>query len=72
MDAAPREARFAAAVGAFGQLLRGGRYTGDYGYDDVIALAQGARGDDPFGYRAEFVNLVRLAQSAAALEPLGR
>ncbi|MCY4450921.1 MAG: von Willebrand factor type A domain-containing protein [Immundisolibacterales bacterium] len=72
LDTAPREARFAAAVAAFGQLLRGGRYTGDYGYDDVIALAQGARGDDPFGYRAELVNLVRLAQSAAALEPLGQ
>ena len=70
VDSAPREARFAAAVAGFGQLLRGGRHTGDYGYDDVIALAQGARGDDPFGYRAEFISLVRLAQSAAALEPL--
>ena len=70
VEAAPREARFAAAVAGFGQILRGGRYTGDYGYDDVIALARGARGDDPFGYRAEFINLVRLAQSAAAMEPL--
>ncbi len=70
VGAAPREARFAAAVAGFGQLLRGGRYTGDYGYDDVIALAQGARGEDPFGYRAEFLNLVRLAKSAAAMEPL--
>ena len=70
VDAAPRETRFAAAVAGFGQLLRGGRYTGDYGYDDVIALAQGARGEDPFGYRAEFLNLVRLAKSAAAMEPL--
>ena len=70
LEEAPREARFAAAVAGFGQLLRGGRYTGDYGYDDVIALAQGARGEDPFGYRAEFVNLVRLAKSAAAMEPL--
>ena len=70
VEAAPREARFAAAVAGFGQILRGGRYTGDYGYDDVVALARGARGDDPFGYRAEFINLVRLAESAAALEPL--
>ena len=70
VDAAPREARFAAAVAGFGQLLRGGRHTGDYGYDDVIALAQGARGEDPFGYRAEFISLVRLAKSAAAMEPL--
>jgi len=65
-----RETRFAAAVAAFGQLLRGGRYTGGYSYDDVAALALSAKGDDPFGYRAEFVNLVRLAKSAAALEPL--
>ena len=66
VDAAPQEARFAAAVAAFGQLLRGGRYTGSYGYDDVIALAQGARGADPFGYRAEFVALVRLARAQPA------
>jgi Ca-activated chloride channel family protein len=38
----------------------------------VIALAQGAKGKDEFGYRAEFINLVRLAKSAAALEPLQR
>jgi len=65
VDAAPRDVRFGVAVAAFGQLLRGGRYTGDYGYGDVIALAQDARGDDPFGYRNEFVGLVRLAQSVA-------
>ena len=72
VEAAPREARFAAAVAGFGQLLRGGRHTGGYGYDEVIALAQGARGEDPFGYRAEFLGLVRLAKSAAAMEPLGQ
>ena len=66
---APREAKFAAAVAAFGQLLKGGRYTGNYSYDDVVALAQSAKGNDRFGYRAEFINLVRLAKSAAALEP---
>ena len=50
VDAAPRDVRFAAAVATFGQLLRGGRYTGEYGYADVVDLAQGARGEDPFGY----------------------
>ena len=65
---APRDARFAAAVAAFGDLLRGGRYSGDYGYGDVIALAQGARGEDPLGDRNEFVRLVRLAESIAPLE----
>lgn len=72
INAAPADARFATAVAAFAQILKGGRYMGSYGYDDVIALAQGAKGEDPFGYRAEFVNLVRLAKSAAALEPLSR
>ena len=69
---APRDVRFAAAVAAFGQLLRGGRYTGNYGYDDVISAAQAAKGDDSFGYRAEFIGLVRLARTAAALKPLGQ
>ena len=68
VDAAPRDVRFAAAVAAFGELLHGGRYTGEYGYEDVASLARGARGEDPFGYRSEFVQLVRLAQSIAALE----
>ena len=65
---APRSSRFAAAVAAFGQILRGGRYTSTFSYDDVITLAQSAKGEDRFGYRAEFINLVRLAKSAAALE----
>jgi Ca-activated chloride channel family protein len=63
-----REARFAAAVAGFGQMLRGGQYTGGFGYDDVAALAEANKGRDEFGYRAEFINLVRLAKSAASLE----
>ena len=70
VSAAPRETRFAMAVAAFGQLLRGEPYLRDFGYDAVLSLAQGARGEDPFGYRAEFVQLVRLAESAAALPAL--
>jgi Ca-activated chloride channel homolog len=72
VDAAPQEARFATAVAAFGQLLRGGQYTKSYSYDDVVSLAQGAKGSDVFGYRAEFINLVRLAKTAQGLEPLKR
>lgn len=68
--AAPQEARFATAVAGFGQLLRDGRYTGDYSHDDVIDLARGAKGEDEFGYRAEFINLVRLSKSVAAISPL--
>ncbi|MBU2515763.1 VWA domain-containing protein [bacterium] len=59
--------RFASAVAAYGQLLRQDSYIKDYTYDDVIRLALSARGDDPFGLRNEFINLIRLAKSARAL-----
>ncbi len=62
-----REARWATAVAAFGQILKGGKYTGGLSYDDVIAMAQAAKGEDEFGYRAEYITLVRLARSASAL-----
>ena len=62
------DARFAAAVAAFGQILKGGRYTGDFSFDDVIALANGAKGADPYNYRGEFVQLVRQAKTARAME----
>ncbi len=55
--------RFSAAVAAFGQLLRGGRYSEAFNYDAVANLAGGARGKDSFGYRGEFLQLVRLAES---------
>lgn len=65
IDQAPLDVRFAAAIAGFGQLLRGSPYTGKFDYDQVIELARAARGEDRFGYRSEFLQLVRLAQSAA-------
>ncbi len=56
--------RFSAAVAAFAQQIKGdGRYTGTMSLKDTAQLASSARGDDPFGLRAEFVQLVELAQS---------
>ncbi|MBI3546094.1 MAG: VWA domain-containing protein [Gammaproteobacteria bacterium] len=55
--------RFSAAVAAFGQLLRGGKYIGDFSYDDIATLARDARAKDDFGYRGEFLTLVNLAKS---------
>ena len=62
-EPASAETRFAAAIAGFGQLLQGSVYTGDWGWDEAIALALANRGEDPFGYRIEAVNLMRLAQS---------
>ncbi|MBI1274666.1 DUF3520 domain-containing protein [bacterium] len=61
------DVRFSTAVAGFGQLLRGDTHLAHYGYDDVVALADGARGKDAFGYRAEFVNLVRLAKTESEM-----
>ncbi len=55
--------RFAAAVAAFGQQLRGGRYLGSFDYDAILTLAREARGQDRFGYRGELLGLVAMAQS---------
>ncbi|WP_018749231.1 vWA domain-containing protein [Chitiniphilus shinanonensis] len=61
--AASDDFRFASAVAGFGQLLRGGRYVDDLDYAAVRRIAAGARGADPFGYRAQFEQLVTLADT---------
>jgi len=62
-EQASTELRFASAVAAFGQLLKGGDYLGAYGFADVIDLASHSRGEDLYGYRSEFLGLARLADS---------
>lgn len=57
------EALFSAAVAGFGQLLRKGKYLGEWGYQDAIDLANSAKGEDSFGYRHEAINLMRLADT---------
>lgn len=61
--------RFANAVASFAQMLKGSKFV-PADYDAVIETANQARGKDEFGYRTEFVNLVRLAKTAAGLQPL--
>ena len=60
--------RFAAAVASFAQQLRGGVNTKEYTYEDIAELAQNARGEDPFGYRVEFLSLIKLTQSISQPE----
>ena len=66
-EPASRDLEFAAAVAAFGQKLRGGEYLDGYSYGQIARLAAAARGDDADGYRSEFVSLVKLADSLAAV-----
>ena len=56
--------RFASAVAGFGMLLRNSPNAGTLTWPQVVSLARGARGDDPEGYRADFI---RLAETALEL-----
>ena len=57
------DVRFSVAMAGFGQLLRGGAYLENWGWEEAIELAAAARGDDDFGYRTEAVNLMRRAEA---------
>ncbi|MFA7262066.1 MAG: VWA domain-containing protein [Caulobacter sp.] len=63
LASAPEATRWAVAVAAFGQKLRGDPWLdAGYGWDQILDTAQHARGEDAFGLRAEFVGLVRAAK----------
>jgi Ca-activated chloride channel family protein len=61
-EASPR-LQFAAAVAAFADRLRGGEHLGDFDLAAIGKLANGARGEDRFGYQREFLKLVNRAQT---------
>jgi Ca-activated chloride channel family protein len=61
--------RFAAAVAAFGMLLRESEHRGRADWPLVLELARAAKGRDAEGYRAEFL---KLAERAAELTPRGQ
>lgn len=62
---ASQDFNFAMAAAMFGQLLRDSDFKGDAEYSDVIRLARKGLGNDPNGYRHEFI---RLAESVKQLE----
>ena len=62
-----RDVNFAVAVAGFAELLKGGQYQGDWGLQHALELAQANKGEDLFGYRTEFVQLVRKAMLAKAM-----
>ncbi len=64
--------RFAAAVAGFGMLLRDSHHAGDLTFNDVVGLAENSRGDDPRGYRGEFIRLVEAARDLGLLKRHGR
>jgi len=67
LAAAPESTRFAVAVAAYGQKLRGDPWLDErFDWPAITALAQSARGEDPDGLRAEFVQLTKAARDVKA------
>jgi Ca-activated chloride channel family protein len=62
VSTASADLRFASAVAAFAMLLRNSEFKGGATYDLVTALAREARGEDPEGYRGEFITMVERAK----------
>jgi Ca-activated chloride channel family protein len=59
---ASQDFNFAMAAVMFGQLLRDSDFTGNAKYSDVINLARKGLGNDPNGYRHEFIRLVEAVE----------
>ncbi len=53
---------FATAVAEFGLLLRNSDYKANADYSQVLDRAKSAKGNDPEGYRSEFIRLVQIAE----------
>lgn len=60
-----KDIQFASAVASFGMLLRDSEQKGTSTYDSVIEIAERAKGDDPDGYRREFIEMVKTAKRLA-------
>jgi Ca-activated chloride channel family protein len=62
-DQASRDTRWAAAIAAFGMVLRNSPHKGNADLDLVQRAADEARGFDPNGHRAEFMSLIVTAKT---------
>ena len=58
--------RFASAVSAYADLLRGGTHVEKWSWNDVAEAARGAQGEDRYGLRREFVEMVGQARRIVA------
>ena len=71
-DQSSKDLQFAAAVAGFAQILRGSSHVEGMGLEAVAEIASSALGEDRGGYRAEFVDLCRMAGQLEADAPRRR
>ena len=58
--------RFAAAVAAYADSLRGGTHLEQWNWSDIARTARAARGSDRWQQRAEFIELIEAARKLGA------
>lgn len=64
--------RFAAAVAAYADALRGGTQMSGWGWDEIAGAARAMQGDDRWGQRAEFLQLVHAARATVEADDQAR
>lgn len=64
--------QFSAAVAGFGMLLRASKFKGNLTYDQARRMAKKSLGSDPYGYRAELVQLIDKAAALSSAEEAGK
>lgn len=62
--------RFSAAVAEFGMLLRDSEFKANSSFESVKSLAKNSLGEDKFGYRLEFLQLVEKANLLKSVESI--
>jgi Ca-activated chloride channel family protein len=67
--AASENLRFAAAIAELGMLLRDSEHRGNASWDEVLKLAESARGKDGSGLRAEFLRIVQSCRLLKEAQP---
>lgn len=60
--------KWSAAIAEFGMILRNSAYINMNSYEQVISLAKESKGEDEFGYRAEFIRLIQSADLLAIVK----
>ena len=59
---ATQDFKFTSAVASFAMLLRNSQFKGNATYDAVLEIATAAKGSDEYGYRTEFLSLIKRAR----------
>jgi Ca-activated chloride channel homolog len=72
-DAAPEATRFATAVAAYAQVLRQDPWiSADFSYPQIASIARNSTGEDRYGLRREFIELVDRAGTLQRLPSQGQ